>query len=269
MKTALAAIGVLGMLASVSEAAISVYVSPNGRQTAESSGIQGITPSQIFTETFSTPAATTTGQTFTGYTSPTIGGTYTSTSGVRIINGNVYGGTGQGKYVGVSQNATLTLTLDRSVQYFGLYFTAGDPHNVIELYSGSTLVLSFTTATLLQMIPNTPGTVITAINGQQYNTQDYFGRPGSTQAGSPNGRQNPTEAYAYLHFFASGGTTFDRIVLKQNPNNITAIFENDNHSVLTAAPIIPDTLVSVPIPEPASAMLAALASLGALLRRRR
>ncbi|RYZ66613.1 MAG: PEP-CTERM sorting domain-containing protein [Proteobacteria bacterium] len=58
------------------------------------------------------------------------------------------------------------------------------------------------------------------------------------------------------------------MVLTQGEN---AIFENDNHSILTVAPVIPDTLVVVPhsVPEPASALMVLTLMTGSLVFSRR
>lgn len=245
-----------------SRAALTVYVSPNDIESAEDSGIVGVTPQQIFTENFNDiPVGP-----VTNYVSPTVGVTYTAADGgINIQENDQYGGDNEGNYLGIAAGKTVTMTLPQPSQYFGFYFTAGDQHNSIGIYSGGIEILNFSTATLIAMLPNVEGSMVTAINGNQYLTANYYGKPGTFE--------NSGEPYAYLHFVASGTTTFDEIRLSQG---VSAIFENDNHSILTGTPDIPESLVYVTggspapaIPEPSGAMLAVagIASL-ALVRKR-
>jgi hypothetical protein len=246
-------------LAGAANAQVSVYVSPNDIETAEDSGIVGVSPSQIFTENFN---SLTVGQSINGYTSSTIGATFTTAGGSTIKANDIYGGYGEGNYLAITKTNSTTMTLSGASKYFGFYFTAGDSFNVIELYSGNTLVLSFSTSSLIAMLPRNATTKITAINGSQYNTINYYGQPSSNS--------NSTEPYAYIHFVASGSTSFDKIVVRQSNATQNQIFESDNYSILTAAPTLPGTLVVVPIPEVSSGLMLS-GGLGTmlLLRRRR
>ncbi|MEI6675885.1 MAG: hypothetical protein WCO57_11985 [Verrucomicrobiota bacterium] len=242
----------------VTDAALTVLVSPNDIQSAQASGIIGVTPLQIFTETFNSHP---TGG-INGYYSTTIGVTYSTTSSKDVIKGNdQYGGYHEENYLGVTANSSVTLTLAAPAQYFGFYFTAGDPYNSIKVMSGLTTLMDFSTATLINMLPKGSGSHITAINGNQYATDDYYGQPTSNL--------NSSEPYAYLHFVAFGGTTFDQLILSQGSK---FIFENDNHSILTATPVIPGSLVYVEgsaIPEASSWCMVLSALGGSLLVRRR
>lgn len=241
-------------LSSLSQAGISIYLSPNGIETAEDSGILNVT-----TETFNSRS--------TGSVNNFVGtvGTYTTAWGGSVETGNIYSGATQDKYLGIQSDSSTTLTLSGDVAYFGLYFSAGDGGNSFEVKNNGTTIFSFNTAALISMLPRTAEGRITAINGQQYKTMDYYGQPGTSH--------NGTEPYAYIHIIATEGTTFDQIVLSEAPN--TAIFENDNHSIRTTAPELPETLVyiptnptTLPIPEPSAAFLGGIGAL-LLLRRRR
>lgn len=241
-------------LTGISQAGISIYLSPNGIETAEESGITNVT-----TETFNNRS--------TGSVNNFVGtvGTYTASWGGNVENGNIYSGATQDKYLGIQSDSSTTLTLTGDVAYFGLYFSAGDGGNSFDVKSDGVTIFSFNTAALIAMLPRTEEGRITAINGQQYKTRDYYGQPGTGH--------NGTEPYAYIHIIGTEGTTFDQIVLSEAPN--TAIFENDNHSIRTTAPELPDTLVHIPttpatspIPEPAAALLGSIGAL-LLLRRRR
>jgi len=235
---------------------VSVYVSPNDIETAFASGIAG---TDTRTEAFTNVAVGTAA--ISGYHSTSIGATYTTTGGSKVIANDQFGGYQQGNYLGIPNGGTTTITLDAgtSAQYFGFYFTAGDRYNQIQIYSGNALLLTFSTATLIDMLPNTPTGKVTAINGNVYNTADYYGQPVSNK--------NKTEPYAYLHFITQSGVTFDKIVLTEAVG-VASIFENDNHSILATAPTLPNSLVVVPVPEPSSLTLLGLASCF-LFRRKR
>ena len=180
---------------------------------------------------------------------------------------DVYGGAGnpEGSNYSVQGaggvNAS-TLNLVSNTAYFGLWWSAGDNQNVLEFYSGSTLVARFTTQTLLDALTEEPA---------------YHGNPMTgTFAGGNYG-----EPYAFVNFFGEGSTNWDRIVFT---NTSGSGFENDNHTVrdLTwggyegeTGPM-PGNLVArvegntiTLVPEPASAGLGALGVGLALLRRRR
>ncbi len=122
-----------------------------------------------------------------------------------------YGGAGasgssypvQSQSVGGSNaTPTTTITFSTSQGYYGLWWSAGDPANVLTFYSGNTLVAQFTTASLLTRLASSP---------------DYYGNPRTNQNGS--------EAYAFINFFGVTGTTWDRIVMS---NQGSSGFESDN-----------------------------------------
>ena len=235
------------------KAQISVFLSPNDVQSAEASGLTGIS-----TETFnSRPTGT-----FSSFQSSSLNATYTAANGTRIIANDQYGGFALQNYLGVTPNASATATLSAPAKYFGFYFTAADNNNnKIALYSQNTLVFEFNTSTLLTFLPRNNTSTITALSGATYRTIDYFGQPTSNS--------NSSEPYAYVHFVASGATSFDRVVLTQGS---AAIFESDNHSLSATTPLIPTSLVQLSgptlVPEPGTGLLSVLA-LGSMLMRRR
>ncbi|RYD27729.1 MAG: hypothetical protein EOP87_20710, partial [Verrucomicrobiaceae bacterium] len=124
-------------LTSASHAGISIYLSPNGIETAEDSGILNVT-----TETFNSRD--------TGDVNGLVGavGTYTSAWGGTINTGNIYSGATQGNYLGIQSDSSTTLTLPDDVAYFGLYFSAGDGGNSFEVKSNGSTIFSFNTAAL-------------------------------------------------------------------------------------------------------------------------
>ena len=124
---------------------------------------------------------------------------------VHVYSGSPYGGANGSQYITPVDPGT-TLTLVNPAAYFGIWWSAGDPSNVIDFYSGSALVAQFTTANILQDLPNT-----------------YKGNPSGPYKGD-----DPGEPYAYLNFFGQGGTTWDRMVFSNGQ------FESDNYASRTA-----------------------------------
>jgi hypothetical protein len=132
-------------------------------------------------------------------------------------NGTRYSVQGAGTSV---LTTTLDLTTDSS--YFGMWWSAGDARNVLEFYNNNTLVSQFTTVSLLEPLP-----------------ASYDGNP-------RNRLINSREPYAFINFFADEGTTWDRIVLR---NNGSSGFESDNYTTRVAAwdPLIDGALPGVPV----------------------
>jgi hypothetical protein len=136
-----------------------------------------------------------------------------------ILAANQYGGANGTHYAVTSDEDALgnipetTLQINNSTynQYFGLWWSAGDAANVLEFFNGNTLVAYFTTQNLLNHL-------------NMLSPDNYKGKPaGDTYAGKDSG-----ENFAYINFYATAGTSWDKIVFI---NNATSGFENDNNSV--------------------------------------
>jgi hypothetical protein len=175
-----------------------------------------------------------------------------------------YGGAGGSNYSvqGINSSVlTTTLTLNTPSAYFGIWWSAGDSKNVLQFYSGSTLMAQFTTASLLAALPSS-----------------YYGNPSGPFAG-----QNSNEPYAFINFFADSGTTWDKVVFS---NNGSSGFESDNYTDRTEAwdplvdgprPGVPLETISgtneqvIPAPEPATwaGLCMALGGIAYLKRNRR
>lgn len=133
----------------------------------------------------------------------------------------------------------------------GFWWSAGDRNNRVSVYTdgGQTLVGTITTTGLTDLL-GTSGSplIVNAIDGSAYNANSqYFGHPVTTGATATtvSPRSTPLEPFAYVHAIASGGVTFDRIVLSQgdptNPSNFG--FEFDNLAVATTCPLDPSLVV--------------------------
>jgi hypothetical protein len=236
------------------QAGFNVYVSAPSAQSIDA------TITGVATETFNSTTPNTNVGT---YTSTVPGVTYTTLSGTAKFQANdLYGGYLQSYYLGLAANSSLAANLITPQQYFGLYYSAADASNSISFYSGSTLLLTLNTSTLLSYLPNNNTSTVTSINGSVYNTKSYYGQPTSGL--------NTSEPYAYLSFIATGGTTFDKIVLNQGSSGI---FETDNHSFRLTAPTVPGSYVLIPnnflppIPEPTTYGMLGLGALGLLIAK--
>lgn len=115
-----------------------------------------------------------------------------------------------------------TLRLDKDSSYFGMWWSAGDPNNVLNFYEGSQLVGSFSTASLLDLLPS-----------------DYYGNP-------KDRTMNSNEAYAFINFYGDAKTAWDKIVLT---NNNSSGFESDNYTTRVTAwnPLVDGVLPGVPV----------------------
>ena len=115
-----------------------------------------------------------------------------------------------------------TLKLDTPSSYFGMWWSAGDARNVLEFYSGDTLIGRFTTASLMDPLPST-----------------YDGNP-------MNRSINSGEPYGFINFFADEKTAWDRIVMT---NDGSSGFESDNYTTRVEAwdPLTDGKLPGIPV----------------------
>jgi hypothetical protein len=162
-----------------------------------------------------------------------------------------YGGANGSRYLEGPLNpyltSTMTLNLSQSVNYLGLWLSAIDGYNQITLYSGSTVVGTYTST----------GQIRPAINATG-NASSYLGNPNTAFLGQDN-----EEQFAYLNFTGTGGTMFDSIQFVQTEQHRG--FELDNISV--AKLTTPDPPTETPEPVTSAAIAGGLILLAGLGRR--
>ena len=144
---------------------------------------------------------------------------------IYILNANLFGGamndsTGQrSKYSTVQRSRNIevsTLTLNTHSSYFGMWWSAGDPANVLTFYNNDELVARFTTATMF---------------GSASLSSDYYGNPMTGE--------NPGEPYAFINFYGDNQTSWNKIELSTIGSGG---FESDNYTSRVDAfdPVIDD-----------------------------
>ncbi|MBB5030712.1 Npun_F0296 family exosortase-dependent surface protein [Prosthecobacter vanneervenii] len=148
-----------------------------------------------------------------------------------VKNADIYGGAAsaanpngtkyslQGAGTGVLSS---TLTLNKDSSYFGMWWSAGDSSNVLKFYENSTLVGTFTTSSLMNLLP-------------------------SSYDGNPKDRsQDRNEPFAFINFFGDANTAWNKVVLT---NNNSSGFESDNYTSRTTAwnPLVDGALPGIPV----------------------
>jgi hypothetical protein len=180
-----------------------------------------------------------------------ITGTYSG--GLLSYAADQFGGAGgAGRYpVIFSTGGSYTLTLSTAgvpgVNYFGLWLSALDSGNLLQFYSGNTLVYEFTPADLISLV------------GACSAANPFCANPSGAFKGQDSGEQ-----FAYLNFYDMNGY-FDKIVFSESGGGG---LESDNHTVAYMDPPIP-TGTEINAPEPATLSLAAAAAFLLALARRR
>lgn len=152
-------------------------------------------------------------------------GTYTQTDGQSYVKNDDRYGAGTGKYLAIKTGGEVRLVFDEPVRYFAFAWPAGDGQNNIKIIRDGQIIGTFETADVIDLLPKNQNNYITSINGTQYSTYDYYGKPGTGQ--------NSGEPYAFLHFVATEGLAFDEVIFAMGNGGE---FENDNHTLLIGTP---------------------------------
>jgi len=154
---------------------------------------------------------------------------------------------GNGSQFATADPAGTVIEFSVNQRYLGLWWSAGSPGNQIDFYSNDVLISSITTADLHSRLGAPPtsstpsGQVLTAIDGNSYQKNFYYGHPRGYTAVPPTSTLFgtnfvPGETYSYIHAFANGSTSFDKVVLSSSIQNG---FEFDNLVTSTATNLQP------------------------------
>ena len=174
----------------------------------------------------------------------------------QLTNADAFGGVGgTGSYPTLSAGGSYTLTLSTDtgadvpgVNYFGLWFSALDPGNLLQFYQDDTLLYSFTPADFISLV------------GDCLSPNPF--------CGNPNNGQDGNEQFAFLNFYDTSGF-FNKVVFTQTGSG--GGFESDDHTVAYMNPPTPHG-TNIYAPEPGSLALlgaGAIILLALLATRRR
>ncbi len=154
---------------------------------------------------------------------------------------------GNGSQFATANPAGTVIEFSTNQKYLGLWWAAGSPGNQIDFYSQGVLISSITTSNLDTLLGSAPasstpdGSLLTAIDGNTYQKNYYFGHPRGYTSVPPTATLYgtsyvPSETYSYIHAFANGNTSFDKVILSGSIQNG---FEFDNFVTSTASNLQP------------------------------
>ena len=152
-------------------------------------------------------------------------------------------GTGSNYATTINSVNSMTITLANASKYFGLWWSAGSDGNTIKFYNNNELLITLTTATIISQFGDAPSpwpgaSTFTALNGASYKKGNYFGNPrGYDNPPSRASTITSTEPFVYLHLFAGGNLSFNKVVLSGQG------FEFDNLAVSAGPQTVDQRLV--------------------------
>ena len=221
----------------------------------EAAGVQGIGPTGIGILCGSSTTCSVGTENFDTLTTQTLlGAVATFGAGItgtfsgdgQILPADDFGGAhATGNYLAVTDGSAESLTLSKSVNFFGLWFSALDPSNTLQFYQTGNPdpIYTFGADQFQALVGDCPD-------------DPYCGNPNAAFLNANRGQQ-----YAYLEFLATGGT-FNSVVISEASD--TGNFEADNEAVGDVSnPSIAGTAINA-APEPGSLVLA-IAGAGLIL----
>ncbi len=130
----------------------------------------------------------------------------------------------------ITNNSLYTLSFPSSIGYFGLWWSAGDSGNILDITTVDNVVHTYTTKTLIDT-----GLLGSATSNPK---SAYFGNPTTTFSG-----QNGGEPYAFLNFFATDEASKIKSITLRGTN-----FESDNYTTAVNLQTITGTTVPMACP---------------------
>jgi len=170
-----------------------------------------------------------------------------------------YGGAdGTGKYGFTGSDGVLSVSLTTPSKYLGLWFTCSNPGNYVDVYSGGSLLATFDTQSLADIVgPKDNPKSVLASDGNTYTGKNWYGNPNPPYNADPYAADVGRFNYAYINMGLSDpNATFDKIVMRG------AYFEFDNLTTSSAA-------FTSAIPEPSTYALFGLGGLALVTVYRR
>lgn len=144
--------------------------------------------------------------------------TYSYSNDLEVKNANQWGGANGSKFITQERLESIrsySISVSEDQKYFGFWWSAGDPYNVITFKNDGADVASFKTADLVNFIDNS-GVV---------NTSAYKGNPAYN--GDKTGHLR--EPFSFVNVFFNDSSAYDEIVVATITEGGSA-FESDNHT---------------------------------------
>ncbi|MEN9802826.1 MAG: hypothetical protein RLZ37_1951 [Actinomycetota bacterium] len=135
--------------------------------------------------------------------------------------------------------------IDADMCYLGFWWSAGSIGNVVDFYDGDTLVLTLSSNEIMGVLDPSIEPNLQSLGLTSYPKTAWIGLPrlhtDTNADGLPDGPQPPNEPFVYMHVFAQGGLTFDRMEFSTTGNG----FEFDNLVISDECQAPTDDLVRI------------------------
>lgn len=144
--------------------------------------------------------------------------TYTYSNDLEVKSANQWGGANGSQFITQAElesARSYSININKDQKYFGFWWSAGDPYNVITFKNNGEDVAFFKTSDLVYFINNS-GVV---------NTSSYKGNP--AYSGNDIGHLN--EPFSFVNVFFNDSNAYDEIIVTTMAVD-SAAFESDNHT---------------------------------------
>jgi hypothetical protein len=163
--------------------------------------------------------------------------TYTYGGNLNVKSKDQWGGANETKYITQADGKTsFNVQISEDQQYFGFWWSAGDPFNKIIFKNDGQQVAVFRTENLVSFINN---------NSAVTNKSAYYGNPNPSYTNYNGGHKN--EPFSYVNIFFND-QVFDEIVV-QSTTTGGAKFESDNHTFSAIEQTVRGLIVEGTVPD--------------------